>query len=87
MQVILVKYHAQTGGNYARYSAVASSGLRAYVESDPAKTPEQNRDSVVRKLCVRLKWTGKLLRAGQLRKGEYVYVWLPENGSEYVLWV
>lgn len=87
MQVIVVKYHPQTGGNYARYSAVSSSGLRAYVESEPGRTPEENRDAAVRKLCAKLKWTGGLLRAGQLRRGEYVYVWLPEKGFEDVLWV
>jgi len=78
MQVIVVKYHPQSGARYARYSATCSSGLRAYVESDPSKNGDENRDAAVRKLCDQLHWRGVLVRGGQLGKtaaGGFVYVW------------
>lgn len=78
MQVIVVKYHPQTGVHHARYSATSSSGVRVYVESESAMSPEGNQDAAVRKLCDKLHWGGILIRGGQLGKSwndGFVYVW------------
>lgn len=78
MQVIVVKYHPQSGVKGARYSATCSSGLRVFVESDHAKNGEENRDAAVRKLCERLRWSGDIMRGGQIGKKSsegFVYVW------------
>lgn len=83
MQVIVVKYHPQSGVRGSRYSATCSSGLRVFVESDDAKSSEENRDAAVRKLCEKLRWSGDIVRGGQIGKKVsegFVYVWFdPED--------
>jgi hypothetical protein len=80
MKAIITKYSVES----SRFSATDGDGHTVYFDRDNSLQFEDNHLEAVKKLCAKLKWSGRLIKSYLLHRGVMnarVWVWIEEQNA------